>query len=82
MRTLEDIRSNLDFVGCDNQTALDLCDEVERLRSRVEKLREALKEFDEFAWTAVKADCEEARLNLQAKIDKARAILKETEQQQ
>lgn len=31
-RTIEDIRSNLDFVGCDNETAADLCAEIERLR--------------------------------------------------
>lgn len=31
-RTLEDIRENMPFVGCDNATALEMCDEVERLR--------------------------------------------------
>ena len=31
-RTIEDIRENLDHVGCDNETALEMCDEIERLR--------------------------------------------------
>ena len=31
-RTIEDIRDNLDHVGCDNETALEMCDEIERLR--------------------------------------------------
>ena len=31
-RTTEDIRSNLDYVGCDNDTALEMCAEIERLR--------------------------------------------------
>jgi outer membrane murein-binding lipoprotein Lpp len=31
-RTLEDIRDNLEWVGCDNETVLELCAEVERLR--------------------------------------------------
>ena len=37
MRTIEDIRSNLDYVGCDNETVLALCDEVERLRAWVKR---------------------------------------------
>jgi hypothetical protein len=52
--------------------------ENDRLREENAELREALREFDEFAWTAVKADCKEARRNLQGKIDKARAILTRT----
>lgn len=76
MRTLEDIRSNLDFVGCDNQTALDLCDEVERLRSRVEKLREAAERFRRAHYCAVSAD---EMIKARQQMD---AILKETEQQQ
>lgn len=31
-RSLEDILANLDHVGCDNQTAIELCDEIEQLR--------------------------------------------------
>ena len=35
-RSLTDIRENLDYVGCDNETARELCDEVERLsRQRI-----------------------------------------------
>jgi len=36
-RTIEDIRENLSFVGCDNETALELCDEIERLRDELDK---------------------------------------------
>lgn len=36
-RTIEDIRSNLDHVGCDNETALEMCDEIERLRDALAK---------------------------------------------
>lgn len=32
-RTLDDIRANLDHVGCDNATALEMCSEIERLRA-------------------------------------------------
>lgn len=32
-RTTEDIRDNMDYVGCDNQTALEMCDEIDRLTS-------------------------------------------------
>ena len=38
MRTLADIRGNLEHVGCDNQTALELCAEVERLTNEVRSL--------------------------------------------
>ena len=37
-RSLTDIRENLDYVGCDNETARELCDEVERLRDIVDRL--------------------------------------------
>lgn len=43
-RTLADIRENMDYVGCDNSTASDLCDEVERLRAA---LRSILKHMDD-----------------------------------
>ena len=38
-------------------------------------LRKALADLVNFAWTAVTADCEEARVNLNGKIAKARAAL-------
>lgn len=53
--------------------------EIEREHTEIERLRDCLREFDEFAWTAVTADCEEARQNLQRKIDKARAALTASE---
>lgn len=31
-RTITDIRENMPHVGCDNATALEMCDEIERLR--------------------------------------------------
>lgn len=34
-RTLEDIRANLDHVGCDNQTALQMADEIAQLRANL-----------------------------------------------
>ena len=37
-RSLTDIRENLDYVSCDNETARELCDEVERLRAIVDRL--------------------------------------------
>jgi len=62
-RTLHDIRENLDYVGCDNETALELCAEIERLRGLLRRagqracgpgavdiqavMREALKEADD-----------------------------------
>lgn len=42
MRTLDDIRSNLDYVGCDNRTVLELCDEVERLREKLPKTKDGV----------------------------------------
>lgn len=40
-RTTQDIRENLDFVGCDNETARELCDEVDRLTAILERVAEA-----------------------------------------
>jgi hypothetical protein len=37
-RSLEDIRDNLDFVGCDNATAMGLCDEIKQLRVGIHRL--------------------------------------------
>jgi len=37
-RTTEDIRDNLSFVGCDNETALEMCEEIERLRAIMDRL--------------------------------------------
>lgn len=39
-RSTDDIRQNVEHVGCDNDTALELCSEVERLHARVGHLRE------------------------------------------
>jgi hypothetical protein len=38
-RTTADIRENLDHVGCDNETALELCDEIERMMAEIECLK-------------------------------------------
>ena len=40
-RTTQDIRENLDFVGCDSETARELCDEVDRLTAILERVAEA-----------------------------------------
>lgn len=45
------------------------------LRRRVAELEVGLREFTEFAWSAVTADCVEARDYLASKINKARALL-------
>ena len=37
MRSLADIRENLEHVGCDNDTAREMCDEIERLRELLEE---------------------------------------------
>jgi hypothetical protein len=37
-RTIGEIRYNMERVGCDNETALELCAEVERLEAIVERL--------------------------------------------
>jgi hypothetical protein len=42
-RTLEDIRENLSFVGCDNETALEMCAEIERLRAERDEWRAKAK---------------------------------------
>lgn len=42
-RTLDDIRMNIDHVGCDNDIAIEMCDEIERLRSTIDRLQAAAK---------------------------------------
>jgi hypothetical protein len=37
-RTIADIRENLPFVGCDNETAAEMLDEIERLRAEIAEL--------------------------------------------
>ena len=37
-RTIDDIRDNLSWVGCDNETALEMCEEIERLTNRISEL--------------------------------------------
>lgn len=49
--------------------------EVERLRARCAELEKALRLFDNFAWTAVRTDCNEAMLELNRRITTARAVL-------
>jgi len=53
--------------------------EVKRLRAENRELRAALRGFDTFAWSMVSLP-EAARKNLQAKIDRARALLAAKEQ--
>lgn len=42
-RTLDNIRMNIDHGGCDNDTAIEMCDEIERLRSAIDRLQSAAK---------------------------------------
>ena len=37
-RTTDDIREKLSFQGCDNETVLEMCDEIERLQAIVDRL--------------------------------------------
>jgi hypothetical protein len=46
-RTLEDIRENLDHVGCDNETAREMCDEIERLHARADATALAFSRCDD-----------------------------------
>jgi hypothetical protein len=74
----------LDYDGVYAIRALtyDQCDEraraVRELAIAAPALRDALKDLVEFAWTAVHADCEEARLNLNEKLNRARAVLEQS----
>ncbi len=49
-RSLEDIRANLDFVGCDNETALELCAEIERLRADLREAYSAIIAINELGY--------------------------------
>ena len=49
--------------------------DAEKAETERDAMREALADLVNFAWTAVTADCEEARVNLNGKIAKARAAL-------
>lgn len=69
-RTLEDIRANLDFVGCDNETAREMCDEITRLRAELEIAQATEK--------GRRTDCDVLRAELaacqQERVDKAKAL--------
>lgn len=47
--------------------------------AQIQILRDALGLIDTFAWTAVSADCEESRLELQRRIDACRKAMKVTD---
>jgi hypothetical protein len=49
-RTLEDIRANLDHVGCDNATAAEMCAEIERLIAALVQVRGFAHVMDESNW--------------------------------
>lgn len=38
-RSVDEIRENMDYVGCDNATALEMCDEIDRLQAIVDTLK-------------------------------------------
>jgi hypothetical protein len=62
----------IEYVTCDRaQLVLDL----EAALARAEKVEAALQALCNFAWTAVTADCEEARINLNSNLERARAAL-------
>ena len=45
--------------------------------ARIDKARKALRLIDNFAWTAVTADCEASRKELQRRIDFCRQTLRD-----
>jgi len=47
-RTIGYIRANLDHVGCDNGTALEMCAEIERLRAREECLERLIASMPDY----------------------------------
>lgn len=42
-RTLDDIRENMDWVGCDNATALEMCDRISQLEADNAALMEVVR---------------------------------------
>ena len=48
---------------------------ADKERKRVERLETALRSLTEFAWSAVTADCEEARVELNSRLERARKAL-------
>ena len=55
----------------------DVMDQRDAALARVKVCEEALRSFTEFAWSALMADCDEARDNVNGMVAKARAALKE-----
>lgn len=45
-RSVDDIRKNMDYVGCDNATALEMCDEIGRLQLMATKETERCMELE------------------------------------
>jgi hypothetical protein len=48
---------------------------ADKERKRVERLETALRGLTEFSWSAVTADCEEARIELNKRLEGARLAL-------
>lgn len=51
-------------------------DMIADLRAEIERLRAALELIDNFAWSALTADCEEARVELNRRVQVCREALK------
>jgi hypothetical protein len=49
---------------------------VRGLEAEIKQLRAALEEIDNFAWSALTADCEEARVELNRRVKVCRDVLK------
>jgi len=54
-RTTEDIRENLSFVGCDNETALEMCEEIERLQAALLAAERKIHIYRSFAERAAES---------------------------
>jgi hypothetical protein len=62
-----------ELLGTDTVEAT--CDAVVRLQRERQDLLAACEEIDTFAWSAMTADCEEARVELNRRITQVRAAI-------
>ena len=78
MTRLEAIRERIEHAKGARPDSLVVADMV-HLLALVDDLAGASREVSEFAWSAVKADCEESRAGLMRRLTNLRAALARTE---
>jgi len=59
-RHIDEIRQNVPHVGCDNETALEMCAEIERLRAACQAVLDEFPAFDGKRIEKVKRICRAA----------------------